>query len=57
MYTNDVLSINRPEFENNLGQMYFVELDIKDMKENSPSASYLDLNPSIGRDGQVHISI
>ena len=29
-YIDDVLSINNPEFENYLGQMYPVELEIKD---------------------------
>ena len=38
----DVLSINNPEFENYLGQMYPVELEIKDMTESNTSTSYLD---------------
>ena len=49
-YIDDILSINNPEFENYLGQMYFVELEIKDTTENNTSASYLDLLLSIGRD-------
>ena len=56
-YIDDVLSINNPEFENYLGQMYPVELEIKDTTESNISASYLDLLLSIWRDGQLHISI
>ena len=56
-YIHDVLSINNPEFENYLGQMYPVELEIKDTTESDTSASYLDLLLSIGRDGQLHTSI
>ena len=56
-YIDDVLSINNPEFENNLGQMYPVELEIKDTTESNTSASNLDLLLSIGRDGQLHTSI
>ena len=56
-YIDDVLSINNPAFENYLGQMYPVELEIKDTTESNTSASYLDLLLSIGRDGQLHISI
>ena len=52
-YIDDVLSINNPEFENYLGQMYPVELEIKDTAESNTSASYLDLLLSIGRD--VHL--
>ena len=51
-YIDDVLSINNPEFENYLGQIYPVELEIKDTTESTTSASYLDLLLSIGRDGQ-----
>ena len=40
-----------------LGQMYPVELEIKDTTESNTSASYLDLLLSIGRDGQLHTSI
>ena len=56
---NDVLSINKPECENYLGQMYPVELEIKDTteRESITSASYLDLLLSIGRDGQLPPSI
>ena len=56
-YIDDVLSINKPEFENYLGQMYPAELEIKDTTESTTSASYLDLLLSIGRDGQLHTSI
>ena len=54
---DDVLSINNPEFENYLGQMYPVELEIKETTESNTSVSYLDLLLSIGRDGQLHTSI
>ena len=56
-YINDVLCINNPEFENYLGQMYPVELEIKETTENNTSAFDLDLLLSIGRDGQLHASI
>ena len=56
-YIDDVLSINNPEFENYLGQMYPIELEIKNTTESNTSASYLDLHLSIGRDGQLHTSI
>ena len=56
-YIDDVLSVNNPEFENYLGQMYPVELEMKDTTESNTSASYLDLLLSIGRDGQLHTSI
>ena len=55
-YIDDVLSINNPDFENYLGQMYHPELEIKDTTESSTSASYLDFLLSIGRDGQLRIS-
>ena len=56
-YIDDVLSINNPEFENCLGQMYPTEFEIKDTTESTTSASYLDLLLSIGRDGQLQTSI
>ena len=56
-YMDDVLSINNPEFENYLGQMNLIELEIKDTADSNTSAFYLDLRPSIGRDGQLHTSI
>ena len=43
--------------ENCPDQMYPIELDIKDTTESNTSASYLDLLPSIGRDGQLQTSI
>ena len=57
MYIDDVLSINLPEFVNYLGQMYPVELEVKDTTESNTSASYLDLLLSIGRGSQLHTSI
>ena len=48
-YIDGVLPINNPEFENNLGKMYPVEVEIKDTTESNTSASYLDLLLSIGR--------
>ena len=56
-YIDDALSINNPDFENYLGQMYPVELEMKDTTESNISASYLDLLLSIGRDSQLHTSI
>ena len=40
-YIDDVLSINNPEFENYLGQMSPIELEIKDTTDSNTSASYL----------------
>ena len=54
---DDVLSINNPDFENYLGQMYPPELELKDTTESNTSASYLDLLLSIGRDGQLRTSL
>ena len=48
MYIDDVLSINIPEFEKYLGQMYPAELEIKDTTESTTSASYINLILSIG---------
>ena len=56
-YIDDVLSINNPDFENYLGQMYPSELEIKDTTKSNTSASYLDLLLSIGRDGQLYTSL
>ena len=56
-FIDDVLSINNPDFENHLGQMYPAELEIKNMTESNTSASYLDLFLSIGRDGQLRTSL
>ena len=55
-YIDDVLSINNPDFENYLGQMYPPEFEIKDTTESNTSASYLVLLLSIGRDGQLRTS-
>ena len=55
-YIDDVLSINTPDFENYLGQMYPPELDIKGMTESNISASYLHLLLPIVRDGQLRTS-
>ena len=52
-YIDDVLSINNPDFENYLGQMYPPDLEIKNTTASNTSASYLDLLLSIGRDGQL----
>ena len=56
-YIDDVLSINNPDFENYLGEMYPAELEIKDTTESNTSASYLDLLLSIESDGQLHTSL
>ena len=56
-YIDDVFSINNPEFENYLGQMYPVELEIKDTTEINTSASYLYLLLSIRSDSKLHTSI
>ena len=56
-YIDDVLSINNQEFENYLGQMYPVELEIKDTTESNTSASYLDLLLSIGIWGTVNFTL
>ena len=42
-YIDDVLSINNPDFDNYLGQMYPAELEIKDTMDSNTSASFLDL--------------
>ena len=39
---DDVLSINNTNFENHLGQMYPVELEIKDTTESNTSVSHID---------------
>ena len=56
-YIDDVLSINNPEFDNYLGQIYPVELEINDTTENNTSASFLELLLSIRSDGQLQTSI
>ena len=49
-------SINYPDFENYLDQMYPAEIK-KNTTERNTSASYLDLLLSIGRDGQLQTSL
>ena len=56
-YIDAVLSINNPECENYLGQMYPAELEFKNTTESITSASCLDLLLSIGRDDKLHTSI
>ena len=56
-YIDDVLSINKPDCENYLGQMYPHELENNDTTESNTSAAYLDLLLSIGKDGQLHTSL
>ena len=56
-YIDDVLSINNPDFENYLGQMYPAEFEIKDTTESNTSASCLDLLLSIESDGQLQTSL
>ena len=56
-YIDDILSINNPDFENYLGQMYPAELEIKDTTESNTSASYLDLLLSIKSDSQLRTSL
>ena len=56
-YIDDVLSINNLGFDNDLGQMYTVKLEIKDATDSNTSASYLDLLISIKRVDKRHTSI
>ena len=56
-YIDDVLSMNNPDFENYVGQMYPAKLEIKDTTESNTSAYYLDLFLSIGRYGQLRTSL
>ena len=56
-YIDDVLSINNPDFENYLGQVFPAELEIKNTIESNTSASYLDLLLSIVRDGRLRTSL
>ena len=51
MYIDNLVSINNPGFENRLGQLYPVELGVKDTTDSITSGSYLDLLLSIGREG------
>ena len=56
-HIDDVLSINNPDFQNYLGQMYPAELEIKDTTHSNNSATFLDLLLSVGRDGQLPTSL
>ena len=52
------MSIDNPDLENYLGQMYPAEVEIEDTTESNTSASFLDLCVlSIGRDGQLCASL
>ena len=51
------MSINNPDFDNYLGQMYPAVLEIKDTTESNTSASHLDLLLSIESDGQLRTSL
>ena len=57
MVDTGIFSINNPDFENYLGQMYPAELEIKDTTESNTSSSYLDLLLSIESDGQLRSSL
>ena len=57
IYIDDVLSINNQDLENNLGQFCPVELKMKYMTESNTSASYLDLQLSIGMEGHSYTFI
>ena len=52
-FDDDAMSIDNPDFQNYLGQMYQPELEIKDKAESNTSASLLDLLLRIGWDGQL----
>ena len=56
-YIDDLLSINNPEFENYLGQMYPIELAIKDTTESNTSALTWIYFWRSGGEGQLHTSI
>ena len=57
-YIDNVLSINNPEFENHLGQMYPSELEIKD-KHRKHHFCFLPIFTTVdwGGMGQLHTSI
>ena len=42
-YFDNALSISNPDFENDMGQMYPIEPEIKDIAKSNTSASYLNL--------------
>ena len=49
-YIGDVLSINNPDFDKYLGEIYLTELEIKDTTESNTSDSFLDsLRSFLGR--------
>ena len=54
-YIDDLLSLNTPEFEHYLGQMYPAALEIKNTTENTTSALYQDLLLSMG--GMVNFTL
>ena len=56
-YIDGVLSISSPGIENDLDQMYPVELEFKETTASNTSSSYLYLLISTGRDGQLTTSI
>jgi hypothetical protein len=52
-YIDDVLSINNDQFHSYVDSIYPSELEIKDTRESSTSASYLDILLSIDADGKL----
>ena len=50
------MSIINQDVQNYLGQMYTVELEIRDTTESKTSASFLGLLLSIGSDDQLRTS-
>ena len=56
-YIDDVLSVNNPNFENYLSQMYPTELEIKDTTESKISAFYLDLTVSCTLSSTTNVTI
>ena len=56
-YIDDVLSINSPDFQNFLGQMYPAELEIIETTDSNISTSYLDFLLPIEIDGQLRTSL
>ena len=51
--TDDVLSLNNPNFKDYLHLIYPSELEIKETTDNSTSASYLDLYLYIDNTGRL----
>ena len=56
-YIDDVLSVNNPDFDNYLRQMYPAELEIKNTTRSNTSASYLDFTPVDQKGGQLRTSL